>query len=494
MYHITMMTNPAIVPRAMKSISHRSRQRRLIHHCLLVYPASMNINSASMPGGWGLGWGTLPQNQTPFRFLDLPAEIRNQIYSEVLCTANSRHEPSSESPPEYRFSLGILRANRQVYHEAKNIFLDNVFIKITIPWPEAISHIQNEGKVSTVATGKAAEACQNFYLQVAIDSAESPPLSQSFGDNVISAFSIITTLEDLSAFAQVWQFSNLEHVLALNPHLQLDLNVKDPRDPSRPVPKSVQERLLLPFGVIKDLYTLSFQSAKGLLPLDSAVIDALKKAQRTPEPTPEQCIERALALKDEGNRLVVAEKSYRAALKKYNDAFAAIHISVKGRDRTIHCTGYYVQTLHSGSYKGFDGHFARLIVRIQLVANIVHTCLKLEEWAEAYFWGKRSITLFWNSMSSNITDEGEIGGPGWDSFIAETSTMGFRAHDEMGKIIYRTGLAARKVDEPYEARVLIQAAARYLPREESVQKDFKALQQREAEIRGHPEMLFALPR
>jgi hypothetical protein len=74
----------------------------------------------------------------PFRFLDLPAEIRNNIYGLLLCSWNDELEvePSSVSKlsrrcPSYPASA-LLRTNKQIHNEAFDYMTKrNQFIRIT---------------------------------------------------------------------------------------------------------------------------------------------------------------------------------------------------------------------------------------------------------------------------------------------------------------------------------------------------------------------------
>jgi hypothetical protein len=88
--------------------------------------------------------------QDCFRFLDLPGEIRNKIYRELLCNFTCEREPTRFSnsilarlmrqeaqPPngvcqaEPDINISILLVNRQVYGEAYDIMVKtNQFIRI----------------------------------------------------------------------------------------------------------------------------------------------------------------------------------------------------------------------------------------------------------------------------------------------------------------------------------------------------------------------------
>ncbi|KAK4693089.1 hypothetical protein P7C71_g4244, partial [Lecanoromycetidae sp. Uapishka_2] len=396
--------------------------------------------------------------------LDLPAEIREQIYKEILSTANSKVEPPSDDEPgTYQYQLDILLVNRQIYREAKKIFQDNVFVKITTPWPEAIDHIRSEGKVPSVTTGEKASNFRDFHLWVFIDTPATPhPHRQA-------EFSMLICLEDLEAFTRMWHFSNLNHA-GLNQHLRLKLTIQDPHVPDRKIPKALQSLLLLPFGAIKMLYEFSVQGSK-LLP---SVEEALKGEREIPDPTPEQCLENGFQLKDVGNELLKAG-SYREALEKYVESFAAIHITVSGRVRIIHADGFYVHELTSGVHKNMRADYIRMILRVQLVANVVLAYMKLEEWAEAHFWGKRSIVLFRQSVTGDESED--LSSSASQDWLHQTWAVRFPAHDAMGKIFYRTALASKRLEKTADVATLMRAAAKFLPNDVSVQKEWKELEE-----------------
>ena len=326
--------------------------------------------------------------QSDSALLNIPAEIREQIYREVLSTRNSKYPPDDpDEPTTYKYHLDIILVNHQVHHEAKKIFQDNVFIKITTPWPEAIGHIRSEGKVPSVTTGDKAASFRDYHLWVFIDTPEVPQHREMF--------SMLICLEDLEAFTQMWHFSNLNH-FGLNAHLRLKLTLQDPHVPDRKIPKTLQSQLLLPFSRVKGLHTFTITGPKLL----ESIQRTLKKDQEIPDPTPEECLERSTTLKESGNRLLKAGQP-RDALSAYTSSFAAMHITVQGRSRTTHAEGYYIRELTSGPHKGHRGDYIRMMLRIQLVANVMLAYLRLEEWEEVYFWGKRSIVLFRRSVTGD---------------------------------------------------------------------------------------------
>ncbi|KAJ8111096.1 hypothetical protein OPT61_g6224 [Boeremia exigua] len=74
----------------------------------------------------------------PFRFLDLPGELRNNIYDLLLCSWNDEpeYEPGSvgglrKRSPSYD-AMALLRANKQIHEEAFDYMMKrNQFVRIT---------------------------------------------------------------------------------------------------------------------------------------------------------------------------------------------------------------------------------------------------------------------------------------------------------------------------------------------------------------------------
>lgn len=397
----------------------------------------------------------------PCPFLQCPAEIREQIYRELLSSTCSRCDSGlGDGRARYNFQLNILRVNRQIHREAKKILEDNIFIKITTPWAEAIKHISSEGKVVAVATGDNAERYSNHHLWVYIDAPDFPRLSHA-------TYSMLMCLEDLATFTAGWHINNLDHP-ELNSHLSLRLMVQDPYEYDRKLPKSLQQRLLLPFGIVKNLSECSIQGSKVL----PSVKEALIKAQAIPDPTREECLEKATTLKEAGVK-AIEEGDYRQALQIFFDAFAAIHIQIEGRKRTIYTESFYTEVIQTGMYKGQRGDYTRMVLRVSLVSNVILAYLKLEEWAEAHFWGKRSIVIFRQSITGDTSEE--FSWEGTPSWIIGTANMHVPAKMDLGYIFYRTALASRAMGKEADVKTLVKGAALYLPDDPVVQADCKAL-------------------
>lgn len=78
-----------------------------------------------------------------FPFLQLPLELREQIYSLYFKPSDRLVHSDALNAlgffgGVYKFDCGLYGVNRQVYGEAKTVWeRENVFVKIATPWPSA---------------------------------------------------------------------------------------------------------------------------------------------------------------------------------------------------------------------------------------------------------------------------------------------------------------------------------------------------------------------
>ena len=189
-----------------------------------------------------------------------------------------------------------------------------------------------------------------------------------------------------------------------------------------------------------------------------SVEKSMKDGMAIPYKSAEECLEEATKLKDAGNE-ALKTKQYKEAINLYERSFLAIHIVCEGRRRSVWGDEYFHRELRSGPNKGQHGQMVRLVLRVRLVANIVHAYLQMHDYEEARFWGKRSIDL----MPDALDDED-------DGTIAN-----FVAAPEMGKIYYRTAMAYKALGDKFEARRLLKLAVKYLPNDKIVRAEHDAL-------------------
>ncbi|MCJ1250940.1 hypothetical protein MMC30_008168 [Trapelia coarctata] len=380
-------------------------------------------------------------------FLELPGEIRELIYHNVFRSYDNKHD-SGGGYQHYKFDLSLMRVNQQIYYESRKVFRqNNIFVSIETPWPEAQDHVRKDGYVPILITDEQAARFKNQHLSVVIDAPRYQPIQE--------ARKFIILVDDLPVFTEMWFYSDLTHP-GLNANLRLTLKLQDPYplpSESRPVPKALQQKLLGPFGIVKGLHEVRVVGEHY-----PSVERAMREGMATPYKSAEECLEEAEKLKDEGNK-AGNNKNYEEAIELYERAFLAMHIVCEGRRRSVWADEYFHRELQSGPNKGQHGQMIRLVLRVRLVANIVHAYLQLHDYEEARFWGKRSIDLMYDPLDA------ENDGP----------VPNFVAAPEMGKIYYRTAMAYKALGDKVEARRLLKFAVKYLPNDPIVRAEHDAL-------------------
>ena len=383
-------------------------------------------------------------------FLELPGEIRELIYHHVFRSYANKHD-SGGGYKHYKFDLSLMRVNQQIYYESRKVFRqNNVFVSIETPWPEAQERVRKDGYVPILITDEQATRFKSQHLTVVIDAPRYQPIEK--------ARKFIILVDDLPVFTEMWFYSDLTHP-GLNQNLRLTLKLQDPYPvpfESRPIPKALQKRLLEPFGIVKGLHEVRVEGDHY-----PSVEKAMRDGMETPYKTAEECLEEAAKLKDEGNE-ALKNKKYKEAIALYERAFLAIHIVCEGRRRSVWADEYFHRELQSGPNKGQHGQMIRLVLRVRLVANIVHAYLQMHDYEEAKFWGKRSIDLMYDPL--DVENDGPI--------------PDFVAAPEMGKIYYRTAMAYKALGDKDEARRLLKFAAKYLPTDKIVRLEHDALNPR----------------
>jgi tetratricopeptide (TPR) repeat protein len=385
------------------------------------------------------------------RFLEIPGEIREAIYHQVLRSANNKEDLGNHYK-KYNFDLSLFQTCKQIHNEAREVFRrDNIFVSVQTPWPEAQQHVAIDGYVPIVISGDKAQRFKDEYLTVDI---EGGMLTHENPHQPRRKFVVL--LDDLPLFTEMWKYSDLSHP-GLNSHLRLTLTIQDPYQlefEQRTVPKALQRKLFEPFGMLKSLYDVRIQGEHY-----DSIEKSLRDEMAVPYPTVEKCLDESTRLKNEGNE-ALQKQQYHEALRLYREAFLPLCIVCDGRRRSIWGDAYFQTECHGGAFDGQDAQTVRFVLRVRLVSNTIMAYLKLKDYEEARFWGMRSIDLLPSGM-----DEA-----GW--------MTGFAGATEVGKIYYRTGVACRELGERGKARDLIALAAKYLPNDKTVQRDLAALSPR----------------
>lgn len=277
------------------------------------------------------------------------------------------------------------------------------------------------------------------------------------------SYEFVILLEDLEKFTKTWFYADLSQP-ELNSYLNLTLSLRDPYTPEwdeKRIPRWLQRKLLLPFGVVKHLDALEVDGDPKPF---SSIVSELREEQAKPHLSPEHCLRETTRLKGDGNT-ALGKGQYVEALQLYNQAWEAMHIVVAGRQRHIHADAWFGRELHEAPYAGKNGQAERLVLRVQLVANTCLVYLKLKDYDEAIFWGTRTINMIREAMG--VDEHSDI--PPQDEAV-----LGFPAAEQMGKIYYRTAVAFKEKDDKETARKLLRVAKVYLPRDPVVSSELAA--------------------
>jgi hypothetical protein len=119
----------------------------------------------------------------PFRFRDLPQEIRDKIYRELLCdfkprpTTFLRSNCGETTPAPHDIETAILRTSTSVYREAYDVMIKiNRFVKITSTRGLGMNHLLCCTQVPVVAANKeSVERFGGYVLAVHLDSKQHGP-------------------------------------------------------------------------------------------------------------------------------------------------------------------------------------------------------------------------------------------------------------------------------------------------------------------------------
>lgn len=242
---------------------------------------------------------------------------------------------------------------------------------------------------------------------------------------------VVVLLDDLHLFTQTWYYSALSYPM-LNDRLSTTFKLRDPYKTDRKIEGerrkeisiALQKRLLLPFEQVKGLHQIS------VLNYAPSVRHDLERLMSIPVPSLTQCVESSNSLLEAGDAALAANRPAEA-LDLFKRAFHAIHILIHGRTRRVLADIFFHDGISTGRYTGQTGMAVRIVLRLKLVARYVLTYLRLEQWAEAAFWGMRSIRILRESMDSEFED-----------FLSELI-----GGEDVGLIYVRTGVAFWKMEQ-----------------------------------------------
>ncbi|EUC41804.1 hypothetical protein COCMIDRAFT_105147 [Bipolaris oryzae ATCC 44560] len=189
----------------------------------------------------------------PFRFLDLPGEIRNSIYDlllcswddeveydpSMICSSLSRRVPSS-------LSTGLLRANRQIHAEASDYMIKrNQFVRITCRGLDVRNLFLSEGIPVITTNARSISLFNGHVMHVMLSKPAFVPSAFQF-----SEYEMMLLRSDLPQFCQQL---DIESVMSdANPttseHASIRACIRLDYAQTRFFAPNAQERLLQPLA------------------------------------------------------------------------------------------------------------------------------------------------------------------------------------------------------------------------------------------------------
>lgn len=302
-------------------------------------------------------------------FTSLPLELRNEIYGHLLLLQRTRRSG---------FQLAILRTNGQIHSEALKIFRENKFVHFVTRYEQCVMQLLASKPVFAFATEQnlSFSYCSMFFNHADLD-----------GRNCPKPPGYITVLESIPILCKTLSMRGFEVPGSLR-KLHITIVLQNPHFPDRnyPLPKSLQEQILMPFGILKGLNGLTVTGAKSEL-----VGADLKAAMADPAPTATCFLKEASALKDAGDAACNAGDHHQA-IRKYHEAFEAMHISVGDNSIDVHLHQYYGNAkLERNVFASQRGDLVRHQLGSRLSWNLTQAYMKLGSWRKAHLWANRAV-------------------------------------------------------------------------------------------------------
>lgn len=153
----------------------------------------------------------MPTQLATFRFRDLPSEIRNQIYRELLCTFAPRPTTitvglttfTEPAQALHEIDTAILRTNKTTYQEAYDVLVKtNRFVKVTSRPGLPLKLLLNGLLVPVVTSDmRTVNGFKGYVLAVHLDSPEPRPHAAD-NEGMFDASTVMILHRDLDLFCQ----------------------------------------------------------------------------------------------------------------------------------------------------------------------------------------------------------------------------------------------------------------------------------------------------
>lgn len=407
--------------------------------------------------------------------LDLPLELRQQIYRIIFRPADNRtYLRTGGYNYDYAAAQTIFGVNRQLAIEAKHIYRQlNIFVILTTVMPcDWFPHYMNAVPI-TMDMPKYAHIPLHLGIRY------------KYGSPMQAQDMLFIHIDDFETFANVWIYACIM-APKLNPMEKMSMRILDGRKmrPKKVLTEEQQSQLDMPVHMwerIRESWVNDLEpelstvlQRKLLLPLrqlktveieeiddslaDKAIIDQVKKDHAEPPARELSFYVESVKLKTRGAELVAA-KDHAKALKIYERAFHMNEDASEPFQKPIMSTMRWKLFDRTHSDRESDFLF-RVHLRNQLISNIVLCNNKLTDYDEAIKWAMIAIKDVREYRGVDIAYGA--------SDAEDEADTGHVAQKELGKIYYRAALAYKAKDEMSDARKLLRVAILYLPNSHEV--------------------------
>lgn len=254
------------------------------------------------------------QPTQPFRFLDLPGEIRNSIYDLLLCSWNDEAEEDSllystliRRTPKFQ-ATPLLRTNKQIQQEASDYMVKrNQFVHISCRGMDVRNLFLTEGVPVISTDSRKVSQFTGYAMHMTLSKPVFGPSSSMF-----SEFDIMMLRSDLPQFCNR---IDIESVMAgmnstASQHTSIHAEVKLAYGPSYFQTTKIQEHLLEPIAAsIRGVPNMSI-----IGPVDPALVESVTIEVAKPRWTdPTETLEEIGTGVDVGKRYWQQSSFYNAA-------------------------------------------------------------------------------------------------------------------------------------------------------------------------------------
>ena len=260
---------------------------------------------------------------TKFRFRDLPAEIRNKIYRELLCDFKPQPttiDPASMlelAPAHHDIDTAILRTSKAVYREAYDVMIKtNRFVKITSVRGLPLWLLLNGLRVPIVTSDKGrVDKFKGYVLAVHLGCENPLPIPEgSDGSRFLVPCTLMVLHRDVDVFCLALTDGDA-HAPGFSENLQISMTVApdlNEQKTSHNTPslrdffsESMQKRLLAPFRT----RLRGYKAVKIQGYVDQALANTVREEMKLDRwSDPEQVLADFAAAKEEGSRLFQLRK------------------------------------------------------------------------------------------------------------------------------------------------------------------------------------------